>query len=76
MNLEEYVDVAHRNSYEVIINNMEAKDLVVSDDGYFIHHPAEPITKDILEALKEYFTDVEEYEKCIKIMKYINEHHI
>ena len=55
---------------------MEAKDLVVSDDGYFIHHPAEPITKDILEGLKEYFTEVEEYEKCIKIMKYINEHHI
>ena len=76
MNLEEYVEVEHRNSNEVIINNMEAKDLVVSDDGYFIHHPAEPITKDILEGLKEYFTEVEEYEKCIKIMKYINEHHI
>ena len=44
MNLEEYVDVAHRNSYDVIINNKDAKNLIIRDDGYFIHHPAEPVT--------------------------------
>ncbi len=73
MNLEEYVDVAHRNSYDVIINDKEAKDIVMSDDGYFIHHPAEPVTKDILDGLREYFAEVEEYEKCIRIIKYIDD---
>ena len=71
MNLEEHIDLAFRNSYDVIINDMEAKDLVVEDDGYFIHHPAEPITKEILEDLREYFSSIEEYEKCSAILKYI-----
>ena len=73
MNLEEHIDLAFRNSYDVIINDMEAKDLVVEDDGYFIHHPAEPITKEILEDLREYFSSIEEYEKCSGILKYIND---
>ena len=73
MNLEEHIDLAFRNSYDVIINDMEAKDLVVEDDGYFIHHPAEPITKEILEDLREYFSSIEEYEKCSAILKYIND---
>ena len=73
MNLEEYVDVAHRNSYDVIINNKDAKNLIIKDYGYFIHHPAEPVTKDVLEDLKMYFSEMEEFEKCIEIMKYIDE---
>ena len=73
MNLEEYVDVAHRNSYDVIINNKDAKNLIIKDDGEFIHHPAEPVTKDVLEDLKMYFSEMEEFEKCIEIMKYIDE---
>ena len=73
MNLEEHIDLAFRNSYDVIINGMEAKDLVVEDDGYFIHHPAEPITKEILEDLREYFSSIEEYEKCSAILKYIKD---
>ncbi len=73
MNLEEHIDLAFRNSYDVIINDMEAKDLVVEDDGYFIHHPAEPITKEILEDLREYFSSIEEYEKCSAILKYIKD---
>ncbi len=73
MNLEEHIDLAFRNSYDVIINDMEAKDLVIEDDGYFIHHPAEPITKEILEDLREYFSSIEEYEKCSAILKYIKD---
>tara|TARA_R100001086_G_C11746589_1_gene234085 strand:- start:323 stop:553 length:231 start_codon:yes stop_codon:yes gene_type:complete len=73
MNLEEYVDVAHRNSYDVIINNKDAKNLITRDDGYFIHHPAKPVTIDILEDLKLYFSEMEEFEKCIEIIKYIDE---
>jgi len=72
-NIEEYLDMAFRNSYDVIINDKSAEDLVVSEDGYFIHHPAEPVTKDILEDMREYFSETEEYEKCIKIVKYIKD---
>ena len=35
--------------------------------------PAEPVTKDVLEDLKMYFSEMEEFEKCIEIMKYIDE---
>tara|TARA_Y100001937_G_C7127690_1_gene335642 strand:+ start:770 stop:1000 length:231 start_codon:yes stop_codon:yes gene_type:complete len=73
MNLSENIDLAFRNSYDVIINDEVAKDYVSNNNGYFIHHPAEPITKSILESMREYFAEVEEYEKCIAILKYMNE---
>lgn len=73
MNIDENVDVAFRNSYDVIINKEDATELITRAEGYFIHHPAFPITINILEDMREYFSEVEEYEKCIKILKYINE---
>ena len=72
-NIEEYLDTAFRNSYDVIINYKSAKDFITSEDGYFIHHPAEPVTKEILEDMRVYFSENEEYEKCIKILKYISD---
>jgi len=64
-------EVAVRNSYEVIINNKDAIELLGEDEGYFIHLPFEPLNKDVLDDMLEFFEEVEEYEKCIKIKKYM-----
>ena len=76
MSIEDNIDIAFRNSYDVIINDEDATLLITKDTGYFIHHPAQPITINILEDMRDYFSEVEEYEKCIKILKYINDEQI
>ena len=73
MEVNEEIDMAFRNSYEVIINGKDANLLIKGDVGYFIHHPSKPISKDLLKDMSDYFASEEEYEKCIKIYKFINE---
>ena len=62
-------EIAVRNSYEVIINNKDAIELLGDEEGYFIHLPFEPVTKDVCDDMIEYFEEVEEYEKCNKLLK-------
>lgn len=76
MSVDEYVDVAFRNSYAVIIDDIEAQDLIKQNEGYFIHHPANPVSLNILHDMREYFSSTEEFEKCIKILKYIEDENI
>ena len=76
MSIEDNIDIAFRNSYDVIINDEDATQLITKDSGYFIHHPAKPITINILKNMTDYFSEIEEYEKCIKILKYINDEQI
>lgn len=73
MSLQDELDQAFRNSYEVIFNNKDASDLIKKDVGFFIHHPSKPITKKLLEDMSDYFASEEEYEKCIKIYKFIHD---
>ena len=48
MEVNEEIDMAFRNSYEVIINGKDASLLIKGNVGYFIHHPSKPISKDLL----------------------------
>ena len=73
MSIDEELDQAFRNSYEVILNEKDASDFIRNDVGFFIHHPAKPITKELLEEMSQYFAQEEEYEKCINIYKFIHE---
>ena len=73
MDVHEEINMAFRNSYEVIINGKDASNLIKGDVGYFIHHPSKPISKKLLKDMSNYFASEEEYEKCIKIYKFINE---
>lgn len=70
------LDMAARNSYEVIINKKDAIELVGEDEGFFLHLPFEPVNKDVLNDMLEYFEEKEEYEKCIKIKQYIEDEYI
>jgi len=76
MNIDEYVDVAFRNSYAVIIDDKDAQDLIKKNEGYFIHNPAKSISLNVLHDMKDYFSSTEEFEKCIKILKYIDDGNI
>ena len=40
MSIQDELDQAFRNSYEVIFNNKDASDLIKKDIGFFIHHPS------------------------------------
>lgn len=73
MSIDEELDQAFRNSYEVILNDVDASDLIKKDVGFFIHHPSKPITKELLESMSDYFAGEEEYEKCMKIYKFIHD---
>jgi hypothetical protein len=49
---------------------LEEMDLgVVNVDILFAHDPLYPDDKEMIELMLEYFTDIEDYEKCVKIQK-------
>ena len=73
MTKEEQVDVAYRNSYYVIIDSLPVEDVIMSIYPYFVHNPGEKLKKSTLKDLLEYFETMEEYEKCKKIKKKIDE---
>jgi|TARA_R100001463_G_scaffold15141_7_gene39607 hypothetical protein len=55
------------NSYNVIVEDRFDNSLMGTDDGVFVHDVLQPVDKEVLENMLEYFTEVEHYEKCAKI---------
>lgn len=66
---EELLDISMRNSYDVIINNVDAGEIVITDFGYFAHDFTRPLRKAEVTNMLYYFQSIEEYEKCIEIQK-------
>jgi hypothetical protein len=64
---EEMLYYAMVNSYNIIIEEQLGKDLIGVDKGWFAHDWNEPVTKDILINIQQYFVEIEHYEKCQKI---------
>lgn len=69
------LDRAMRNSYSLIIKGTHLWEFFEREtDGFpaFIHNPARKFPKkEELESLLEYFTQQEEFEKCISIKEHI-----
>jgi hypothetical protein len=68
--------IAFTNTYKMVVDGMgieevlEEMDLgVVNVDILFAHDPLYPDDKEMIELMLEYFTDIEDYEKCVKIQK-------
>ncbi len=68
--------IAFTNTYKMVVDGMgieevlEEMDLgVVNVDVLFAHDPLYPDDKEMIELMLEYFTDIEDYEKCVKIQK-------
>tara|TARA_R100001443_G_scaffold25254_2_gene38015 strand:+ start:73 stop:306 length:234 start_codon:yes stop_codon:yes gene_type:complete len=73
MTIEEQLDLAHRNSYYIIINKVPVEDIIMSIYPYVMHNPGEKIKKKTVINLLNYFENMEEYEKCKKIKKHIDD---
>jgi|TARA_A200000159_G_C7312067_1_gene335065 hypothetical protein len=68
--------IAFTNTYKMLVDGMgieevlEEMDLgVVNVDILFAHDPLYPDDKEMIELMLEYFTDIEDYEKCVEIKK-------
>lgn len=68
----EILDIAMRNSYEVIVNEMDVEEIIIKDFGYLVHNPNLPLKLEEVEIMLEYFESIEEYEKCIELKKIIS----
>ena len=62
-----YLDIAMRNSYDVIFNKLSLDTFNNARTSYFIHNPKEEITDDILQDMFYYFKQKKEWDKVVKI---------
>jgi hypothetical protein len=68
--------IAFTNTYKMVVDGMGIEEVleemelgVVNVDVLFAHDPLYPDDKEMIELMLEYFTDIEVYEKCVKIQK-------
>ncbi len=66
----EKVHIAFLNSFAVLVNNKKVDELI---GEFFAHNPARKPSKIELENILKYFIDVEDYEKCALLKKYIDD---
>jgi len=63
----ELLDLSMRNSFEVLINGLDAGEVIIQDFGYFAHDPSRVPTKTEVMSMIDYFISTEEYERCIPL---------
>lgn len=59
-----YIDIAMRNSYDIIFNNVLLKDF---SNTYFMHNPNVDLNDEVLEDMFRYFKSKKEWDKVVKI---------
>jgi len=69
----EILGIAMRNSYRVLFEDANEEDIIASENYYFAHNPFAPYSRDFLLNMLQYFTEEEEYEKCLLINMIIRE---
>lgn len=70
---ENNIHFAMLNSYDVIVNDIPIEDILVTSMPFIAHNPFSHPSVEDLEGMLEYFEEQEDYEKCIKIKKIIDE---
>jgi hypothetical protein len=65
----EKLHVAMINSYDVIVNNLSPEGIIVEQNGIglFAHDFDRPLEKYDVSSLIDYFVEIEEYERCVKL---------
>lgn len=63
------------NSFNVLTGNALIEDVVKSGVGVFAHLPDEEPSLEAIEFMVFYFKEIEMYEKCAKLQKYIEENY-
>ena len=65
------VHIGMINSYNVLVKNFDIQRIVLSGIGFFAHSESEKDAKISVEFMVKYFQDIEMYEKCSALQKYI-----
>lgn len=69
------IDLAMNNSYDIVVGNKTIEEISDSTDIkhlVFIHDISSQHSNDTIETLLLYFTEIEDYEKCIKLSELNN----
>ena len=61
------LDIAMRNSYDVIVNKLSIDNFIETSNSYFIHNPEKKINDEILKDMYLYFKSIKEWDKMVKI---------
>ncbi len=64
MDDDEMVYKAMINSYNLIIKDIYIDVKNILEDGWFAHDINNPLKREVLENMLQYFMDIEDYEKC------------
>tara|TARA_B110000003_G_scaffold126918_1_gene129000 strand:+ start:359 stop:607 length:249 start_codon:yes stop_codon:yes gene_type:complete len=64
MDDDEMVYKAMINSYNLIIKDIYIDVKNILEDGWFAHDINNPLKREVLENMLQYFKDIEDYEKC------------
>lgn len=69
MSDDEKLHVAMINSYDVIVNNMPPEGIIVEQNGIglFAHDFERPLEKHDVSSIIDYFIEIEEYERCVRL---------
>lgn len=67
------INKAMINSLNVLTGHKTVEELIIEDDGFFIFNPEEPVSSKTLDDLLYYFTQMEDYERCIEVKKLIDD---
>jgi hypothetical protein len=69
MSDDEKLHVAMVNSYDVIVNNMPPEGIIVEQNGIglFAHDFERPLEKHDVSSIIDYFVEIEEYERCVRL---------
>lgn len=59
-----YIDIAMRNSYDIIFNDVLLKDF---GNTYFMHNPNKDLNDEVLMDMFRYFKSKKEWDKVVKI---------
>ena len=59
-----YIDIAMRNSYDIIFNNVLLKNF---SNTYFMHNPNADLNDEVLSDMFTYFKSKKEWDKVVKI---------
>jgi hypothetical protein len=65
----EKLHVAMINSYDVIVNNLAPEGIIVEQNGVglFAHDFERPLEKHDVSSIIDYFVEIEEYERCVRL---------
>lgn len=73
MTEQQQVHIGMINSFNIITQRNTVYEVMSSGIGYFAHIPDREPDFDTLEDMLHYFSEIEMFEKCIELLKYMED---